>query len=368
MTSMLQHWDIFCRVVDNFGDAGVCWRLARQLATEFGKGVRLWIDDIRALAQLEPTIAPECAHQRLCGVEVRLWEAAFPEVEVADVVIEAFACELPENYLRAMSCKAPTPCWINLEYLTAELWAEDWHGLASPHPSLPLRKYFFFPGYSEQSGGLLREPFATKHLGMPPITQISTGTKNLSVSLFCYETAPVSPLVEVLSKHAEPVNLLVAQGKPLAAIRALMPGEPPWATGNLSISAFEFLPQDGYDALLRRCAINFVRGEDSLIRALWAGRPFIWQAYLQEQDAHLEKLEAFLDWYLDVPTNQETKTVIAEAFRAWNKGSLNPAPLQAFFACREAIEAHHYARLSKLLLQTDLATRLVNFCQSKGII
>ena len=25
-------WDIFCQVIDNHGDVGVCWRLARELA------------------------------------------------------------------------------------------------------------------------------------------------------------------------------------------------------------------------------------------------------------------------------------------------------------------------------------------------
>ena len=26
------HWDMFCRVIDNYGDIGVCWRLAADLA------------------------------------------------------------------------------------------------------------------------------------------------------------------------------------------------------------------------------------------------------------------------------------------------------------------------------------------------
>ena len=41
---MSRSWDVFCRVVDNYGDAAVCWRLARQLADEHGARVRLWID------------------------------------------------------------------------------------------------------------------------------------------------------------------------------------------------------------------------------------------------------------------------------------------------------------------------------------
>ena len=42
--------DLFCRVIDNWGDAGVCWRLARQLVRERGAQVRLWIDQPQVLA------------------------------------------------------------------------------------------------------------------------------------------------------------------------------------------------------------------------------------------------------------------------------------------------------------------------------
>ena len=45
-------WDIFCTVVDNYGDIGVCWRLARQLAAEHGFAVRLWVDDLASFARL----------------------------------------------------------------------------------------------------------------------------------------------------------------------------------------------------------------------------------------------------------------------------------------------------------------------------
>ncbi len=49
--------DIFCAVVDNYGDIGVCWRLARQLAHEHGMTVRLWVDD---LVRTIPRSQPEC--------------------------------------------------------------------------------------------------------------------------------------------------------------------------------------------------------------------------------------------------------------------------------------------------------------------
>ena len=85
-------WDIFCCVVDNYGDIGVTWRLARQLAGEHGQAVRLWVDDLNAFARLCPEADPALPNQRQAGVEVRHWPAQWEDTPAADVVIEAFAC------------------------------------------------------------------------------------------------------------------------------------------------------------------------------------------------------------------------------------------------------------------------------------
>ena len=149
--------DIFCNVIDNYGDIGVCWRLARQLARERGVSVRLWVDDLASFAKLCPE-ADSAVDVQLCrGVEVRRWAAAFPAVEPARLVIEAFACKLPPSYVAAMAAQERKPVWVNLEYLSAEDWVETHHKLPSPHPKLPLTKYFFFPGFTEKTGGLLLE-------------------------------------------------------------------------------------------------------------------------------------------------------------------------------------------------------------------
>ena len=117
--------DIFCTVVDNYGDAAVCWRLARQLATEHGWKIRLWIDDPAPLAQLAPDYGNG-------PVSVRLWPNPWPTAgladDAADVVIEAFACELPPAYVEAMAARSRPPVWLNLEYLSAESWVAGCHG------------------------------------------------------------------------------------------------------------------------------------------------------------------------------------------------------------------------------------------------
>ncbi|HAF55386.1 MAG TPA: elongation factor P maturation arginine rhamnosyltransferase EarP, partial [Thauera sp.] len=152
-------WEIFCQVVDNFGDIGVCWRLARDLARRDAAGVRLWVDDWAVLTRICPAAAgmDPASGGTLDGVSLRHWTPAFAASVPGEIVIEAFACELPAAQLEAMAAMAVAPVWINLEYLSAEDWVAGCHGLASPHPRLPLTKHFFFPGFDENTGGLLRE-------------------------------------------------------------------------------------------------------------------------------------------------------------------------------------------------------------------
>ena len=151
-------WDVFCRVVDNFGDGGVCWRLARQLAAEHGLAVTLWIDDVATLARIEPALDPQQDDQVARGVRVRRSSVAQPATFLdPDVVIEAFGCGLPDSYREAMAAETRPPVWINLEYLSAEGWIEAAHALPSPHPLLPLTCWFYFPGFTRGTGGLLRE-------------------------------------------------------------------------------------------------------------------------------------------------------------------------------------------------------------------
>ena len=362
MAAMQRHWDIFCRVIDNYGDIGVCWRLARQLTHEHGKRVRLWVDDLRSLQPLCPDIDAACVAQSRRGIDIRHWSDAIAFDGIADVVIEAFACELPAAYLHAMADRTPRPRWVNLEYLTAESWAESCHGMASPHPSLPLTKHFFFPGFSAATGGLLREGGL---IAARNDEASATPMNGVDISLFCYETAPVGTLLETLAESTEPVRLHVAPGKPLQAVTAhLGSGKGPWRIGKLDILPFDFLPQEEYDRLLWHCDVNFVRGEDSFVRAQWADRPFIWQIYEQEEAAHLVKLEAFLHRYTADFTSSAAQA-IRDLFLAWNaRGDLRQA-WRRFIAQREAIVVANRRWCEALEKNEDLASSLVKFCATK---
>lgn len=343
------HCDIFCTVVDNYGDAGVCWRLANQLAREHGWRVRLWIDDLKPLQQLAPDYAS-------APLEVCPWPNPWPDVsaaaDIADIVIEAFACELPTRYVETMAARAIQPVWLNLEYLTAESWAAGCHAMKSPHPHLPLVKYFFFPGFDEASGGLLREADYEEHhrrfdesafrteFDLPP-----RAAGELTVSLFSYPNPALHELIPVWQTWARPERPL----------RVLRPGstEPARTMGSLSIQPLPFLPQNRYDELLWACDLNFVRGEDSFIRAQWAAKPFVWQIYPQDGNVHRVKLDAFLALH---PAGAQLKPF----WHAWNGWGMPDWP--TFAASLPTLAAPMQQWQKALVARPDLASMLVQFC------
>jgi len=351
-------WDIFCKVIDNHGDIGVCWRLACDLATR-GEQVRLWIDDASPLAWMAPR-----GHD---GVELRAWNAdsAFPASGA--VVIEAFGCDLPAAFIERMAAAQPPPRWINLEYLTAEPFAERAHRLPSPvlhGAGAGMTKHFFYPGFTAGTGGLLREPELARSRSQferaPWLRTVGVVDPHvLVVSLFCYEPPALASLLRQLGQLRQPVHLLVTAGRATAAVQALVasgavpaPALAPGRASSLSMSFLALLPQPEYDHLLWACDLNFVRGEDSLVRALWAGRPFIWQCYPQQDGAHHAKLVAFLDWMQAPPS-------LRRIHAAWNnlEPELGPVDLPAWQVCVDGAR-------QRALRQDDLATQLLRFAQS----
>ncbi|HJV76676.1 MAG TPA: elongation factor P maturation arginine rhamnosyltransferase EarP [Noviherbaspirillum sp.] len=307
---------IFCKVVDNYGDIGICWRLARQLQLEHGIAVTLWVDDLRSFQRICPEVVLNVEVQQLAGVTVRYWcnqDGAFSAGDVADIVIEFFACDIPPGYIAAMAECGPRPMWFNLEGLSAEEWVEGCHTLPSPHPRLPLTKYFFFPGFTSKTGGLLhessleeqRQQFQSDRAAMTAfLTQLGlrpAEIESLKVSLFCYPHAPVSALFDTWQGGDAAVTCLVPEGVAVEAVQGFLGGEAkPGAVqtcGALTVRVLPFLPQADYDKLLWACDLNFVRGEDSFVRAQWAGKPFIWHIYPQDENLHHVKLRAFLRRY-----------------------------------------------------------------------
>lgn len=373
-------WDIFCRVVDNYGDVGVSWRLARQVAREHGKRVRLWLDDLTVLAKLRPEIDPARDLQELDRVQVARIREPFQPDEVADVVVETFGCDPPDAYVQAMATRPQKPRWINLEYLSAEEWVEASHALPSPNPRLPLVKHFFFPGFTRRTGGLLREESLLRRrdefqgdegaqaafwrgvVGEVP----AEGT--LKVSLFNYADAPVESLARACVHHPAPVWVVAPEGIAATALDHWCRLHPDRAS--LRCFVVPFMPQDRYDLLLWACDVNFVRGEDSFVRAQWAGRPFAWHIYPTDDGAHWVKLAAFLARYT-AGLDRTHAAAVTSLWEAWNRRE--PAPSQdaakpgfpeawAEFAARlPALEAHARTWAATLAQRRDLAAEIVDF-------
>lgn len=402
--------DIYCRVIDNFGDAGVCWRLARQLADEHRLMVRLIIDQPSVLARLVPQLCwlepGQTPGEPQPLLQVSRWPATDESsgqsagstliapippdrqanAQVPDVLICAFGCDLPEGVRRLLAGAPPRPLWINLEYLSAERWVDSHHRLPSIKAQDGARQWFFFPGFRPGTGGLLRERSLLrardrfrepKDASAPDHAHEGSrdwwhrqglpGDPGLRLSCFCYPDAPLSALQRAVAHGCVPATLVLPGSLPPSAA-VCTTGE----QAQLTLARMPLLPIDDFDRLLWSCDLNLVRGEDSWIRALWAGRPFIWQPYRQPEQVHRDKLEAFLAWQRDAleasTAGVSAELEVLEAFsRAWSEADaesverLFPALLGALGALRPAFEQLALAAAA----QPDLAAQLVEFCRSR---
>lgn len=356
-------WDIFCKVIDNFGDVGICWRLAADLASR-GQQVRLWIDDASALRWMAP-------HGQT-GVSVLAWGQELASTDLAllaisptDVLVEAFACDVPSGFMSACAEQANVsgkkPVWINLEYLSAEPYAERNHALPSPvtvGPAAGWKKWFFYPGFTDRTGGLLREALLRARqkafVREDWLNKLGIAWQGKTlVSLFCYEPLALQGLLRQFAKNGldgKPIHLLVAEGRARHAVQALnsAPG-----SGQLTVSYLPLLTQTDFDHLLWACDLNFVRGEDSIVRAIWAGKPFVWQIYPQDDGVHSIKLDAFLGT-IEAPAG------LRDFHHAWNAGASESASgslvidLQAWQTCASDTR-------NRLTAMPDLTANLMEF-------
>jgi uncharacterized repeat protein (TIGR03837 family) len=273
------------------------------------------------------------------------------------------------------------PVWINLEYLSAENWTLDCHCLPSFHPHLPLKKYFFFPGFVEGTGGLLLEKnllparVAFNNTSQDKFWQElglqSRREGELCISLFCYDDAPIEELLSAWVISDVPIRVLVPQHSVNNAIGIFFGVDLPTAgqvlqSGKLQVCIIPFLAQDNYDQLLWACDINFVRGEDSFVRAQWAERVFIWNIYPQAEHSHRLKLEAYLNLY----TERMPPEMSAAVFSLWNAWNGNGQMINAwsiFAAQMSALTEYGNNWIRQLLPIGDLASNLVKFSRKDQI-
>lgn len=402
--STSKRWDIFCKIVDNYGDIGVCWRLSQQLAIEHNLQIRLFIDDMVAakkiITALDVVEQNPVISQVINGVEICAWPSQenSEQSKPANVVLETFSCELPAFYIQQMTQLASI--WINLEYLSAENWVSDFHAKPSPQPALDITKHYFFPGFKENTGGLIREENLIakrnvftkskekqtefwKSIGITKtgnliVADVNGNTESsIKISLFCYPQADFVGLIESLSTTNKAISLFIPHNNLMTASIAKLsnvhlennPENNPENSNeiqlnNLTIHLLPFLSQADYDHLLWACDLNFVRGEDSWIRAIWAEKPFIWQPYIQTDETHILKLKAYLDLFLSAATS-EIKSLVNESQLAWSSVSTNAImPISALINQLPALRAYAKQITNVLAMQPDLATKLVIFSEN----
>jgi uncharacterized repeat protein (TIGR03837 family) len=385
--------DVFCRVVDNFGDIGVTWRLVRQLQREHHWSIRLWVDDLKSFQRLEARVHLHALQQVIDHIEIIHWGDPAPDLIPYPLVLCSFSCNLPATYI--VQLHERPALWVNLEYLSAETWVEGCHAL----PSLRgdgLSSYFFFPGFNANTGGLLRERDLLSQrnawkknldgqyqllnrLGVSakalaawlPQPTVSNASIEISpprsiqvqaarlLTLFCYPHAPVAQLLEALCADSRASIVLIPDG--------VAPELTTGRQGSLQqiyIERIPFVSQPEYDQLLGMADLNFVRGEDSVVRALWAGKPLVWQIYPQTEGTHLVKLEAWLK-ISNLPADTQA------LLRHWNADSAAADLPKAF---EQALQPKAFAQWSSdalalshtLAQEIDFAQALHDFCVSKA--
>jgi uncharacterized repeat protein (TIGR03837 family) len=356
-------WDIFCRVIDNHGDLGVCWRLSANLASR-GHQIRLWVDDASALTWMAPEVNLNAEGWGQLAfatgqIEVRPWSAPLSDTGLASQIwIEGFGCELPDHFVQWAAeqsedkPEAQVPVWLNLEYLSAESYVERSHKLPSPVMSGPLKgrtKWFFYPGFTDKTGGVLRDAHVANRL--PSIAAASPSVPQ-STFLFCYEPDALSEAVDQLLAQS-PTNVWhVAHGRGALAFEKVLAQRPHHKRP--LFQSCPPMPQAKFDAQLKQSDLNFVRGEDSLVRAIWAGKAFVWHIYPQDDGAHGPKLQAFLDW-LGAPES------LRSFHMRWNGLTEDPLPpidLALWQACVASAR-------KRLMAQMDLVSQILQFVAEK---
>jgi len=343
--------DILCKVIDNYGDIGVTYRLARALSDLApGLRLRLVVDGLESFASVCPGIDPALAVQEARGWTVIDWRRGpgpdwrgFEE-EPPRLVVECFACNRPDWFEDALfaTARADGRLVVNLEYLTAEDWADDFHLLESATRSADVRKRFFMPGFTAGTGGLildkafmdsravlgpeaaadgrrlgrtaLLDRIGAAHIlgaampagtaGAATVAAAPRGTEpagldaDFWVTVFSYERDYARIVADLAAFRTD---TLAATGNSLLVLAAAGKSQPcfiaAWEKAGrpFPVLALPFLGQETWDSLLLASDFSIVRGEDSLSRAALSGRPFLWQAYPQEGRHQLVKVRAFLE-------------------------------------------------------------------------
>ena len=360
---------IFCRVIDNFGDAGVTWRLAKRLR-DLAFPVTLVIDDFKTLGALVHDLdtTKTCADVR--GIRIVNWDTFESEVNQGNLetiggtwpnlVLETFGCRLPDAVEKGL-CDGLERLYMNLDYLSAEEWVEGSHKIWGLHPSLPIKKLWYFPGFTDKTGGVLIEDGldeARQQFDRTTwLTQYGAKLDRKTLFFFAYPVNAIDQLAAGLRRLDEPINLLLAPGAASDLLAQALEG-----AQHIHLVRLPFVPQESFDDILRASDAVIIRGEDSFVRAQLAGTPLLWAIYPTEDKAHEIKLDAWLQRFETTfdSTHAEQRDAFDIAARHWVTGHLTPDDFLAWWQAlpvqRQAAERWR----EQLLRRGDLARHIVD--------
>lgn len=383
----LKTLDIFCEIIDNYGDIGVVYRTAKELQKIFPKSkIRAFLNKLDEFKKINSQVL-DLPSQNIDGIEYITFDYLRDnanELLTAQVIIEAFGCQIPEEYMEIAYDNSEL--LINLEYLSAEDWIEDFHLQSSPLGRGKLKKVFFMPGFTEKSGGVIadsnyleriqrvlenKEFYEKKYL-----SDIEDRENKIVGTLFSYEKN-FTPLLEDLKKLDKDVVILAMGEKTQDSLKKILKNfsiedfRNSLKYGKIEIRFLNFLNQEEYEELINIVDFNFVRGEDSFIRAVLTGKPYMWHIYCQEEYAHMDKIEGFLDKYRRVIENFSDEDFLLNMekffkdynFRKENSLELGKESYLYFFENLAKIEKYNTIFRDFLIQKCNLINKLKDFIE-----
>ena len=379
--------DIFCEIIDNFGDIGVVYRISKELKKIFQNvRIRIVLNRLEEFKAINKKVK-DTDYQEIDGLICVTEKYVKENIEtfgVSDVFIEAFGCNVPEEYVK--QAKENSKLWINLEYLSGEKWIEDFHLCESLIDSKTLKKIFFMPGFSEKSGGVIidsgflermkygkenRDEVFKKYFPNIDLKDKFIGT------VFSYEKN-FENLLETLKNYEKETVLLLMGEKTQKSFSEILKKNLTEDYGNIvkygkiTMIYSDFFSQEEYEEIISASDFNFTRGEDSFVRGIILGKPFMWHIYLQEEKAHMDKIKAFTERFKEsVEVSEEEKNIIEsycnllEDYNDRDKNSLEKGKedFRIFFEKFEEID-RICEKYSKFLLEKcNLVKKLYKYIQ-----
>ena len=313
---------VLCKVVDNFGDIGVDWRLAKKLKNINPENtINLICDNLLSFKKICDRVDEKLPFQKLEGINLYDWKAfdfcygEFSGLKNSrlQVILECFQCGRPDWMEKILFDDElnHTVQIIMIDYLSAEDYAESFHKLQSLTRRGRVKKINFMPGFTAKTGGLIIDEgweklperkaegnilFFTYARNWQPVVKAIRGAEACSgKKILCAAGAGQESFVEAWKNYAAAENDFLEE----------------------RLIVLPFMNQTDWDDMMKKSSFLFIRGEETLSRACLSGIPFIWHAYPQSDEYQLVKVNALLS-RMKPYFNDEEFSELSAAWQAFN--------------------------------------------------